>query len=326
MPSTRTTSFPTNVVISDALGTPASPTGGYFGFANAGGTQVASTGPRLWAGLGNPNGILTAPIGTQWTNSNTGIVYINTDGATAWTVLGGGTTTARNWFPLIEQSPLNAKTDYYNVGNVLDPKWSTWNPGANTTASQAGSTTRLQLLQTTHAGSAVGGIYQAAPAATRYAITTWIGLAGRSNNVANGGVFAAGNISGAPTTAAFVSVDQIVNSAVAAGSPTAEFLNWTDYTALAGSAASITGLGQGALLRLYVDTVAANFLLLTSNNGLAWVRYATVAFAATVLNAAPSFIGQHVNNANTGADVSLYSGMFRVDATTDPFLPIGGFA
>lgn len=83
MPITQTTSFPTNVIISDALGTAGSPSG-YFGFANALGTVVASTGPRIQAGAGNPNGVVTSPIGSLWVNTTTGRVSRNMDGATAW--------------------------------------------------------------------------------------------------------------------------------------------------------------------------------------------------------------------------------------------------
>lgn len=93
----RTSSFPTNVIISDALGTPAAPTA-YFGFANALGTVVASTGPRIQAGSGNPNGTLTSPAGSIWLDSATGTSYRNVDGATAWS---GG------WARLFGQTDLN---------------------------------------------------------------------------------------------------------------------------------------------------------------------------------------------------------------------------
>ncbi len=84
MPVTRTTNFPTNVILSDALGTPASPSS-YFGFANALGTVVASTGPRFQSGTGNPNGVLTSPAGSLWMDATTGAIFRNMDGVTAWT-------------------------------------------------------------------------------------------------------------------------------------------------------------------------------------------------------------------------------------------------
>lgn len=88
----KTTSFGQNVIISDAIGTPAAP-GAYFGFANAGGTQVASTGPRYQVVNGNPNGTLSSPIGSLCINTATGMLFVNTNGATAWAPFAGGAST-----------------------------------------------------------------------------------------------------------------------------------------------------------------------------------------------------------------------------------------
>lgn len=321
MSITRTTSFPTNVILSDTLGTPASPTA-YFGFANASGTQVASTGPRIQSGSGNPNGTLTSPLGSLWIDSATGTSYVNVDGATQWVVSSGNT--SQQWSPLLTQSPLNAATDYFNNGAVLDSKWTLWNPGANTTATQS-QASRLRLLQTTHAGNAVGGIRQAAPASTRYAITAKIGVTGIVNNVMDGGIFVAGDIAGAPTTAPFVTVDNTYNSATAGGALTCSLFNWTNYTTLAGATKDLVAGNAANLVRLFVDTVGTNYMLLLSPDGEAWQKIAVLSFAASAIGGPPLYIGQHVNNGNTGEDVSLYSAMFRVDATTDPYLQCGGF-
>ncbi len=87
------TSHTEPVVLTNGLpSTPASP-GSYFGFG-LNSTKSASTGPRLYVGAGNPNGVLVAPLGSQWTDNVAGIVYINTNAASAWSVLGisAGTT------------------------------------------------------------------------------------------------------------------------------------------------------------------------------------------------------------------------------------------
>lgn len=111
MPITQTTSFPTNVIISDALGTPGAPTG-YFGFANALGTVVASTGPRVQAGTGNPNGTLTSPAGSLWLDVATGTTYRNLDGASAW---------AGGWGRLFGQTNLNDQvTAVASAGAYVD--------------------------------------------------------------------------------------------------------------------------------------------------------------------------------------------------------------
>ena len=38
-------------------------------------------------GSGDPNGLITAPKGSRWTDVAAGIMYINTDGSTAWNAL-----------------------------------------------------------------------------------------------------------------------------------------------------------------------------------------------------------------------------------------------
>lgn len=319
MPATKAAVFSSNVLLGDGVGTTGAP-GSYFGFGQTG-TSPASTGPRLQSGSGNPNGVVSSPLGSQWTDSATGILYLNTDGATAWSVIGSS---GAMWSPLVEQNPANPITDYF-PGSTLNAKWTEFDNDANTTVSVS-ATRRLQLLQTTHAGNSVAGIFQPVGAATRYAITTKIGISGIVNNIMNGGIFVAGDIVGAPTTAPILTLDMIFNSAVSGGVPTIEFLNWTDYNSLAGSLSSKL-LGQGInVLRIFVDTVGANFFLLTSADGETWAKFAVVAFAATTIGAAPLYMGQHVNNGNTGEDVSLFSSMFRVDATTDPYLPCGAFA
>lgn len=83
MSVTQTASFSQNVIISDAVGTAAAP-GAYKGFANAGGTVVASTGPRQYALSDSPNGVLTAPAGSV-AQLSTGPLWINTTGAAVWT-------------------------------------------------------------------------------------------------------------------------------------------------------------------------------------------------------------------------------------------------
>lgn len=318
MPITRTTSFPTNVILSDALGTPGAPTS-YFGFANAGGTQVASTGPRWGAGVGDPTGVLTAPIGSQWTDSSSGLIYTNTDGATGWMVSSNVT---RNWFPLLTQSPLNAKSDYFNAA-VLDPKWTTWDPGANMTVTTSAAT-RLKMVQTTHAGIAIGGIFQTVPASARYAITASVRLSSLNNNVSDCGLMVGGDLVGNPATAPLVTWEQVIQTTP---SCSLSYSGWTNFSAFSATPFTIATLGQGTnVLRIFVDTVAATLSFLSSADGWTWTRWSTVAFAATTIGAAPSVIGLAVDNQNTGVDAIMYAPMFRVDATTDPYLPCGGLA
>lgn len=78
------------IILDNSTGTPGNP-GAYFGFAQTTPTTMRnSTGARFYSGTGNPNGILTAPIGSLWINDATGIWYQNTDGATTWVPFGTG--------------------------------------------------------------------------------------------------------------------------------------------------------------------------------------------------------------------------------------------
>ena len=78
------------IILDNSTGTPGAP-GAYYGFAQSNPlTQQNSTGARFYSGTGNPNGILTAPIGSLWINDVTGIWYQNTDGGTTWVPFGTG--------------------------------------------------------------------------------------------------------------------------------------------------------------------------------------------------------------------------------------------
>lgn len=88
--------FDTPVLLDTGTGTPAAP-GDYVGFGRAAGTAV-STGPRIYAGTGNPNTVLSAPPGSLYlsTNGSVGVggtLFVNSSvgTGTAW-VLASATT------------------------------------------------------------------------------------------------------------------------------------------------------------------------------------------------------------------------------------------
>lgn len=75
--------FDTPVLLDAGISTPAVP-GDYFGFGRAAGGTV-STGPRIYAGAGNPSGTLVAPIGSLWLRNDGGDPLFNNDGtALGW--------------------------------------------------------------------------------------------------------------------------------------------------------------------------------------------------------------------------------------------------
>lgn len=77
------------LIFDNGVGTPASP-GGYLGFGQTNLLSDDSSGPRIYAGLGDPNGVLTAPIGSFWIETATGGWYQNTNGLTLWDLVTGG--------------------------------------------------------------------------------------------------------------------------------------------------------------------------------------------------------------------------------------------
>lgn len=49
--------------------------------------MTSSSGPTITAGTGDPNGSITAPIGSIRLQTDTGALWQNTDGSTAWSSL-----------------------------------------------------------------------------------------------------------------------------------------------------------------------------------------------------------------------------------------------
>lgn len=224
------------------------------------------------------------------------------------------------WSPLVEQSPANAKTDYF-PGSSLNAKWTEGDPDGTTVFAVAAAH-RLRAVQTTHAGNALAWIRQAVPAAP-FSLTGILSLRGIVQNVMNAGIFVAGDIAGSPTTAPFLTADLVRNSAVAGGAMLCDLLNWTDYNSLA-TAPKEVALGDAVrCLRLHVT--ATHVFLLTSPDGQSFVKLASTTFAGVALGVAPLYMGCHVNNANTGEDAVSYWSGFVVDEDADPYIPCGGF-
>ena len=50
------------------------------------GLELGSNGPRIMVGTGTPEGSVTAPVGSEWTDTNTGIKYAKMagTGTTGW--------------------------------------------------------------------------------------------------------------------------------------------------------------------------------------------------------------------------------------------------
>lgn len=75
------------VILDDGISVASPPAvSAYFGFGRTA-TGTVSTGPRIIAGTGTPNGNVTAPLGSLWLRSDAAGFFRNTDGATAWTAV-----------------------------------------------------------------------------------------------------------------------------------------------------------------------------------------------------------------------------------------------
>lgn len=70
------------ILLDNGVGSTAVP-GAYIGFGRSAGTQVSS-GPRIYAGTGDPSNVVTAPRGSLWIRTDDGTLFQNTDGAATW--------------------------------------------------------------------------------------------------------------------------------------------------------------------------------------------------------------------------------------------------
>lgn len=73
--------FDGTILLEEGLGSAASPAVGYIIFGNA------TTGPRIYAGTGAPDGVVTAPAGSLWIRTDTPNIYQNEAGSTGWSVV-----------------------------------------------------------------------------------------------------------------------------------------------------------------------------------------------------------------------------------------------
>jgi hypothetical protein len=243
------------------------------------------------------------------------------DGGTGGGGAGGADLTGI-WNGLIQQSPLHAKTDYFSDSS-LDVKWTELDNDTNTTVTE--DATGLTIVQTTHAGVGLSGIHEAAPAAAQYLITVDMRLTGVMTGVGGGSVsqmFVTGDLAGAPTTAPLV----VFGLAWEDVKADVQVVSYSDYNSVATVHLVDVSLGIVRYFRIAVDNTANTFQFLVSGDGENWVRFYTLAQASASVTGDPVRIGFGLNNVNSGSTLKLHSRMFRVDESSDPFLPIGDLA
>jgi hypothetical protein len=279
-------------------------------------------------GVGGLTRVTTTAAAGEWSLSGTTLSVhgdITGNGATyqlryvVGTASGAASSSGNQiWLGTVPQVPLQTETDYFQSSS-LALKWTDFdNDGRMTYALDANGIT---LTETT-GGDSITGLYQTAPAYTRYAITAQVSYKGWIANYANLGVFVAEDISGSPTTAGLVTATTGYQN----GANNHNLDSWTDYNTHSTQHGTLTDYAQqNGYVRLFVDTVAQTYTMLISPDGDSWAVVDDATYAASQVPADPQYIGMMLNNNGTGADVNFISRMFRVDETDDPFLSVGAF-
>jgi hypothetical protein len=224
------------------------------------------------------------------------------------------------WLGLVPQVPPETETDYF-TDNTLDPKWTEFDIDGNTSVSEGSD--GLELSQASHGGSSFGGVYQTAPADDQFAVTAELRMEGPHTQFANMSVFMAEDSTGMSASSSFVTMAYTAQNT----GPTFNFQRWSDYNTFGANILSPAASETGRVfVRLWVDRTESGGTIygLVSPDGREWVQLGSVTFATAAM-ADLDYIGIGMDNSGSGITQILRSSMFRVDTTTDKFLPVGGF-
>lgn len=227
----------------------------------------------------------------------------------------------QGWDGLIPQSPANADTDYFRDSSI-DPAWLAWNPAGNVTAVE--DTRGLVLTQPSGGSNQFSGRIRAAPADAQFVITTHSGLQGRGTSFSLAGVIVGEDLVTNPATDSFVCGCLTIDSGDILKVDSTLMANYSTFTSNNGK---IQGFSPGntVLSRIHVNRTGSLLTVLFSSNGRDWIQAGPqITFAAASL-ASIDYMGVVIDNFGTGQDASAIFDMFRVDVTSDPFFPIGGF-
>ena len=232
---------------------------------------------------------------------------------------GGGTLTTFSavWYPLAAQSPADTDTDYFDDSS-LDGSWTEFDYASAVTVSEGSD--GLKLASTSTAGEAVAGVLKAAPSHSAYNVTIQI----RANAVVENYLRI-----GLGLTEGTGNTDNVIIHGflfqTGSSYPWIEVSKFSAYNAVIGRIQYFQnemGLAADvAYLRAHVTSTTVQFLI--SANGRNWLAVGDAVTITTHLPAGISHVGILVNNNSTSTAHDVYSSMFRVDDTTDPFEPIG---
>jgi hypothetical protein len=228
------------------------------------------------------------------------------------------------WLGTVPQQPIHAKSDYFQ-GGVLDSKWEEWDPLGEVTVTQSDGEV---VLSKTAATAGYSGIIQDMPSDDQFCITARFLVSGLySTQYINASLLIGEDLSagsGAPSTNGFF------NNAVHWDDPgdffsAASYTNYNTFDATQQS--ELSPAPHVAYVRWFVDRtagVAGEVTPMISANGRTWVRFAAIDVNGVAAVTTLTSMGIAVYN-TTGEEAALTCDMFRVDLTTDPELPVGGF-
>lgn len=231
-----------------------------------------------------------------------------------------GGVTVKGWDGLAEQSPLDSKSDYFS-GTTLAAKWTEWDVDNLITVEVDD---RLKFTMVDQGAIRWQGVVQTAPAHTRYTVTAWVDA---SLSVEGGaglvGVLAGEDLIANPSTDGLIFISR--QSGTLTGGDDVNVYHADTYAHGGGAllAGNSDPHGTAKFVRIFVDNVANTYDFLYSDDGLDWDHMLEIAQGSTKVPADPATIGILMWNQNTGEDYILNALMFRVDETTDMYLPVG---
>ena len=233
---------------------------------------------------------------------------------------GGGTLTSFDalWNALAAQSPADSDTDYFSDAS-LDGSWSEFDLASAVVVTEEASE-GLKLASTSTAGEAVAGILKAAPSHSTYNVTAQIRANATVENYLRVGLALSEGTG---------STDNIVLHCFLFQSGTSyPWIEATRFNAYNAFGARIQYfqnemglLADCAYFRCHVTATTMQFLI--SGNGRNWLAIGDPVTITTHLPGGITNVGICVNNNATSTAHDVYSSMFRIDDTSDPFEAIG---
>ncbi|MDB4278819.1 hypothetical protein N9917_04390 [Deltaproteobacteria bacterium] len=291
--------------------------------------NVLDNAELLRNGITAGDRVTTTAAAGEWSISGTtlsihGDITATGDSYTLRYVVGSGSGASAAsgntiWLGTVPQEPSHAKSDYFE-GAALDSKWTEWDENSSTTITVDEGT--VAVLQTTSALATWTGLFQTAPTEDNFCVTIRAFLSARFVTHAQGGVFVAGDLVASPASANFATSEVAYHTTEGSRWASEGYDDYNGPTNFGEAGALFEGWGY---LRVYVDrTGGGTFQALYSPDGQHWIRFAARTWAAAGLTTVDT-IGIGANNIDTGGDITLRVSMFRVDLTTDPELPVGGY-